>query len=223
MWSSTMCSRTADSSTRLNVRFMSPGASTMVPSTECAAGKASTSPPGQWAMLPGPAVTPVEPAVKAPARCTVRSVPAAEVTRIVEAARSQSWPRPTRRGRSSSHRSRSNTSGCSFEIISTRAPPPRMRPSSGACSRPSTVQSITNSLAASAPTTTGCSAMACDAPVERMGTGWADGGVGTIRSITRPPSDWAARRAVSTSTGRLWLSLNTVTVSPARSPQRRNC
>ena len=30
-----------------------------------------TSPPGQWAIEPGPSVTPVDPAVTAPARCTI--------------------------------------------------------------------------------------------------------------------------------------------------------
>ena len=77
---------TGDWMSVLNVRFMSPGASTTVPLTVCAAGNAATSPPGQWAMEPGPDVSPVEPAADAPASCTVRSVPAALVTRIVVAA-----------------------------------------------------------------------------------------------------------------------------------------
>ena len=36
-----------------------------------------------------------------------------------------------------------NTSGCSFEIINTRAPSARIVPNSGAWSSPSTVQSTT--------------------------------------------------------------------------------
>ena len=97
-----------------------------------------------------------------------------------------------------------------------------MVPSSGVWSSPSTVQSTTRPAAASPARTAGFPCSACDAPVERMATGWSLAGVGTTRSNTRPPSDSAARRAVSTSSGRLEDSESTATTSPSVSPHRRS-
>ena len=104
------------------MRLASPGAITTVPEVDPAAGKHRTSPPGQWAMSPGAVTVPSEPATTAPARSTVRSVPLAEVTRIVDAAANRARPRATRGPIPSSWPTLSNTSGCSLESIKIRAP-----------------------------------------------------------------------------------------------------
>ena len=59
---------------------------TIVPLTVLRAGNASTRPPGQWAMEPGPETTPVDPAVNAPASSTVTSVPCSLVARMTREA-----------------------------------------------------------------------------------------------------------------------------------------
>ena len=73
-----------------------------------------------------------------------------DVTVMVFAALSAASAPPTAPANSGRRGIRSNTSGCSLEIIRTRAPPARISASSGACSRPSTVQSATKSDAAQA-------------------------------------------------------------------------
>ena len=202
---------------------MSPGASTTVPFTVRAAGKARTRPPGQWAMVPGSVHQPCEPARTAPASDTRRSVPAALVMAISSAASSSATPRATRSARDGSCGQRSAFSGCSAEIISTRPPPARISPSSGACSSPSAVQSTTKSAAARAATAARCPARATEAPVERMGTGPGLAGVGMRTSATAAPVDSRARRAVSTISGLAAASYSSTAVSPGCTSQARNC
>ena len=203
---------------------MSPGARTTRPFTQPAAGNASTSPPGQWAIVPGPSVRPVEPAVTAPASRTSRSVPASLVIVITAAARNHARPSATRRGRSGSHARRSNVSGCSLDTISTRAPRARISPSSGAWSRPSTVQSTTRSAAASrGDHRRGCRR----SPATHRSTGWA-------RDERSPASARRRRTRVRRATARragpsrraragCRVSLSTATTSPARSAHRSRC
>ncbi len=90
-------------------------------------------------------------------------------------------PALTRVSRASSGSSRSSASGCSLEIISTRAPPLRISGSSGACSMPSTVQSTTKPAEESAATTEREWPITSVAPVERTGTAAFWGGVGITR------------------------------------------
>ena len=97
-----------------------------------------------------------------------------------------------------------------------------MAGSSSACISPSTVQSTTSVLPASAATTGAMFCSASDAPVERACGMPRANTVGITRPKTRAPSRAAASRASSTSTGRLWLSLSTATVSPGWTAQRRS-
>ncbi len=75
---------------------------------------------------------------------------------------------------------RSRISGCSLLIMKMRAPAARSSGVSGACSKPSTVQSMMISEALSAATAAGWRCSASDAPVERTGTGALCGGVGIL-------------------------------------------
>src|SRR5262245_21460014 len=88
MWSSTTVQRIGDRTYSLNVRLTSPTSRTRVPLTVPAPGNATTRPPGQWAIEPGPHVVPNDPADPAPRRSMTRSVPAADRTAIVEPAAS---------------------------------------------------------------------------------------------------------------------------------------
>jgi flavin reductase (DIM6/NTAB) family NADH-FMN oxidoreductase RutF len=96
-----------------------------------------------------------------------------------------------------------------------------MAGSSGACIRPSTVQSTTSVLPASAAITGAMPAIAPDAPVERV-TGWR--GLATLGSVTVKLAAPTRGRQLGQlhSTGRLWLSHRTATVSPGCSAQRRS-
>jgi hypothetical protein len=87
--------------------------------------------------------------------------------------------------------------------MSTRADPLRISPSSGACNSPSTVQSTTKSADFNAAIAARWPAIACDAPVERIGSGPRLGGVGRRTSATAAPSISSANRAVSTMRGLL--------------------
>ena len=223
MWSSTTVHVMGERTYSLKVRLTSPTSSTSVPFTERAAGNATTRPPGQWAIVPGPEVTPDDPAHIAPVREIVRSVPAADVTCIVVAKPSAVAARSTTAWRPGSLGIRSKTSGCSLEIISTRAPPARIAPSSGAWSSPSTVQSATKSAAEQAAIVALFPATAIDAPVDRIGTGPRFAGVVASTTTTAAPTDASARRLVSTSDGRLARSHTTTAVSPAPTPQAANC
>ena len=128
-------------------------------------------PPGQWATVPGRSQYPQTPTVGAFSILTVRSVPAADVTRIVLAVRVNLTASLMRGVNSGSGNRRSNASGCSLEIIKKRAPSLIIAGSSGAWSIPSTVRSTTIPLAASALTTGPNCWTEFEAPVERTGTG----------------------------------------------------
>ena len=97
-----------------------------------------------------------------------------------------------------------------------------MAGSSGACIRPSTVQSTTSVLAASAAITGASFCSASDAPVDRLGGACGCATLGSVNVKTCAPMGAAAICANCTSTGRLWLSHSTATVSPGRSAQRRS-
>ena len=71
----------------------------------------------------------------------VGAMPDGEVTRIWDAALRRFSPAFTFGVSAGSGTSRSSASGCSFETISSRAPPFRIAGSSGACNMPSTVRS----------------------------------------------------------------------------------
>ncbi len=106
--------------------------------------------------------------------------------------------------------------------MSTRAPPFRMSGSSGACRRPSTVRSTTNTDCASALTTGARRWSASLAPVERTGAGAESRGLGTTTWNARAPSRASASSASSTFTGRDWVSDRIAAASPAVTPQRPN-
>ena len=193
-----------------------------MPLTEPAAGKASTSPAGQWVSEPGLAVKPQTPPMRALVSETVRSLPAAEVTCITRAALMRRIASRTSASSSARGAVRSRISGCSLLTTSTRAPPFRISGSSAACCRPSTVQSATNTLPANA-LTTGCSRpMASDAPVDRTGTGADCRGVGSTTWNQRAPSRASASSLNCTSDGRDRVSDNTAQASPGFTPHRRN-
>ena len=119
-------------------------------------------------------------------------------------------------------RQRSRISGCSFDTMSTRAPPFRISGSSAACSSPSTVRSATNTDCASALTTGPRRWSASLAPVERTGAGAESRGLGTTTWKARAPSRASASSASSTFTGRDWVSDRIAAASPAATPQRPN-
>jgi len=152
----------------------------------------------------------------------VRSVPAAEVTRISFAARSILVPILTLASSDGSGTSRSSASGCSFDTISARAPPPRIWGSSGACNSPSTVQSAIKVTCDSAAMTGTEPPIASLAPVERIATGADCSGVCIVTRNTLAPSRFSASSLSSTLTGRLWVSASTAQSSPASTPHRLN-
>jgi hypothetical protein len=92
---------------------------------------------------------------------------------------------------------RSSASGCSFEITMMRAPAFRIAGVSGACIRPSMVQSTTKPALPSAPITGANPPIASLAPVERTGTGWRLRGVGSTMWNGRAPSRSSASSAVA--------------------------
>ena len=106
-------------------------------------------------------------------------MPAADVTVMRLAARSILAAARTLFSSALSGTMRSSASGCSLEITRMRAPALRIAGVSGACIRPSMVQSTTKPAWPSAATTGASLPIASLAPVERTGTGWRLRGVGT--------------------------------------------
>ena len=102
---------------------------------------------------------------------TERSVPAAEVTVMRFAPRSIFAAARTLFSSAASGRMRSSASGCSLEMTMMRAPALRISGVSGACIRPSSVQSTTKPACDSAETTGLSRPIASLDPVERTGTG----------------------------------------------------
>src|SRR5215831_4192271 len=201
---------------------MSPRSSTRVPFTVPSFGKLTTSPPGQCASVPGLSVQPHTPTVDAPAISTSRSVPAADVTLMRLAPRSIFAAARTIFSSALSGSMRSSASGCSLEITWMRAPALRIAGVSGACIRPSMVQSTTNPAAPSAATTGASLPSASLAPVERTGTGWRFRGVGTTTWKGRAPSRRRASSARCTLSARDCVSDRIAAVSPALTAQRSN-
>ena len=107
-------------------------------------------PPGQCASVPGFSVQPQMPTVGAPVMSTSRLLPPGDVTVMRFAPRSIFAAARTRASSASSGAMRSSASGCSFEITWMRAPALRIAGVSGACIRPSMVQSTTKPAAPSA-------------------------------------------------------------------------
>ncbi len=132
---------------------------------------------------------------------------------MTDAASKRASPLATRPASPSSTGHRSQFSGCSLEIMRMRVPASRIDASSGAWSKPSTVQSATKSAARRAAMAAGLSSMATEAPVDRMGNGPGLGGVGTTTSTGTTPREARARRAVSTTMGRLRVSDSTTATS----------
>ena len=117
---------------------------------------------------------------------------------------------------------RSSASGCSLEITRMRAPALRIAGVSGACIRPSMVQSTTKPAWPSAATTGASLPIASLAPVERTGTGWGLRGVGTTTWNGRAPSRSRASSARCTLSGRDCVSDRIAAVSPFLTAQRSN-
>ena len=92
----------------------SPGASTSVPFTLPAAGKASAMPPGQWVRVPGRVVKPQLPPATAPSSEMRRFVPAGDETDMALAARRRLMWSFTRASVASSGIRRTSASGCSL-------------------------------------------------------------------------------------------------------------
>ena len=195
---------------------------TSVPLTLPAAGKASASPAGQCDTMPGlgqkPHTPPTTACLSPCFRFTRRSVPAADVTCICCAPRSFFMAARTTPSSAGSGTVRSRISGCSLDTMSRRgmwpSTPFMIVGSSGACSRPSTVQSTTMSARANATTTGPSCPMASLAPVERTGAGAVNAGVVSVTSNTLAPMPSSARRASSTFTRRDCVSAKMATTSP---------
>ena len=117
---------------------------------------------------------------------------------------------------------RSSASGCSLEITRMRAPALRIAGVSGACIRPSMVQSTTKPACPSAATTGASLPIASLAPVERTGTGWRLRGVGTTTWKGRAPSRSSASSARCTLSARDCVSDRIAAVSPFFTAQRSN-
>jgi hypothetical protein len=99
------------------------------------------------------------------------AVPASDRTVIRSAARSILAAARTFFSSALSGARRSSASGCSLEITRMRAPALRICGVSGACIRPSMVQSTTKPAWPRAETTGASLPIASLAPVERTGTG----------------------------------------------------
>ena len=128
----------------------------------------------------------------------------------------------TRASSASSGAMRSSASGCSFEITWMRAPALRIAGVSGACIRPSMVQSTTKPAAPSALTTGASPPIASLAPVERTGTGCRLRGVGTTMWNGFAPSRSSASSASCTLSWRDCVSERIAAVSPRLTAQRSN-
>ncbi len=154
---------------------------------------------------------------------TLRSVPAAEVTVIVLAARQRFTAAFTRASMAASGTSRSSASGCSLEIISSRAlAPERMSLSSGECSTPSSVRSATSVDSRKDASAALWPVSARLAPVERTGTGAVCGGEGTTTWNTRAPRRCSASSVRCTLSARDWVSDRMATSSPFATLHRAN-
>jgi hypothetical protein len=146
---------------------------------------------------------------------TSRLVPAADVTFMRLVPRSILAAARTDFSSAGSGRIRSRHSGCSFEITRMRAPDFRISGVSGACIRPSIVQSTTKPASLRADTTGASRPMAALAPVERTGTGCGLRGVGTIKWNGLAPSRSRASSARCTFSARDCVSDRIAAVSPA--------
>ena len=171
-------------------------------------------PPGQCASVPGFSVQPQMPTVCAPSMLTSRSVPASDVTFMRFEPRSMRAALRTWTSSAGSGRMRSSASGCSFEITMMRAPAFRISGVSGACIRPSSVQSTTKPAWPSADTTGPSLPIAWLAPVERIGTTYSLRGVGTTMWNGRAPMRSSASSASCTLSWRDWVSERMAAVSP---------
>ena len=173
-------------------------------------------------MVPGVVVKPHPPPTTAPSRLILRLVPADDVTCICLALRIHFIPALTRSFRPTSLPTRSRISGCSFEIISTRLPDFRIFGNSGACSKPSNVQSMIRPPNISAAMAGVWPASAADAPVERIGTAAVCTGVVTTTCTGLAPSWIRASSLRCTLMLRLWVSDSTTTSSPDCTPESSN-
>ena len=114
---------------------------------------------------------------------------------------------------------RSKVSGCSLLTIRILVPSFIIAGTSGACSKPSTVRSITSSELDNAFTTGLIFCSAVLAPVERIGMLDVWGGVGMIKWKACAPRRWSASSLSWTFTGRDWVSDKMATTVPASTLQ----
>ena len=159
---------------------MSPTSMTMRPLTVFGPGNARHSPPGQCATAPGVVPKPGVPPQGASVRSIVRSVPAAEVTRISLASRSIWMPSATLGPSAAVGSQRSRISGCSLQTTRMRAPASSISGHSAAWIMPSTVQSTMISHCFIASIAARLPWMASDVPVDLTGTGAVWRGVGIV-------------------------------------------